>query len=96
MSEKSFIVFYDFTEIKVNKAKTEICLCHRSKPELIILVVNGTTVKSKLNMNVMGVIFDSKFHWQDHIAHAIKNKTQHCTALNQLSIIFQQVSCVRL
>ena len=46
--------------LKVNDAKTEICLFHKSDVRVINLEINGITITSKLNMNVLGIIFDSK------------------------------------
>ena len=46
-------------------------------------MLNGTILKSQTNMNVLGVIFDSKLQWNDHIAHTIKkaNSALHCIKL---------------
>ena len=46
--------------LKVNEAKTEVCLFHRSIEAQINLSINGSIIKSSNSMNVLGVIFDSK------------------------------------
>ena len=46
--------------LKVNESKTEACLFHRSAEITINLNINGSIIRSKKNMNVLGVIFDSK------------------------------------
>ena len=68
---------------KVNETKTELCLFHKNKDIQIEIVLNGTILKSQTNMNVLGVIFDSKLQWNDHIAHTIKksNSALHCIKL---------------
>ena len=58
--------------LKVNENKTEICLFHRLPQNCITLTVNGFPLQSKQNMNVLGVLFDSKLQWCDHIAQTIK------------------------
>ena len=54
-----------------NESKTEICVFHKSKPETVHLLLNGYTLRSKSNMNVLAVIFDSKMQLQDQVAHTI-------------------------
>ena len=39
--------------LKVNDSKAEACLFHRSYQEIITLTVNGSTIRSKTNMNVL-------------------------------------------
>ena len=42
-------------------------------------------IKSNKKINVLGVIFDSKLQWADHIAHAI---TKLLNALNAIRLKF--------
>ena len=69
--------------LKVNENKTEICLFHRSLQLQVNVNINGTIIRSVNNMNVLGVIFDSKLNWNDHIARAINkaNSALHCIKL---------------
>ena len=69
--------------LKENQTKTELCLFHKSANVRVELILNGTVLKSKTSMNVLGVIFDSKLQWNDHIAHTIKksNSALHCIKL---------------
>ena len=57
--------------LKVNDLKTEICLFHRNDCQLIEITVNGLLIKSKSNMNVLGVSFDSKLQWHSQVSNAI-------------------------
>ena len=57
--------------LKVNDIKTELCLFHRNPHEPTTLTFNEVTLISKQHMNVLGVIFDSRLQWNDHVAQAI-------------------------
>jgi hypothetical protein len=69
--------------LKVNDAKTEICLFHRSDTQQIQIEINGFIVKSKPTMGVLGLIFDSKLQWGPQVENAIKksNKAKHAIML---------------
>ena len=57
--------------LKVNESKTEICLFHRKDHHPIQLILNGQTLTSKANMNVLGVSFDCKLNRQTQIQQTI-------------------------
>ena len=57
--------------LKVNDSKTELCLFHRNPHEPITLTFNEVTLTSKLHMNVLGIIFNSRLQWNDHVAQTI-------------------------
>ena len=52
----------------------------------IIIDLNGSTITSSNTMNVLGVIFDLKLQWSNHVANTIRkansalhaNKIQWC------------------
>ena len=55
----------------------------------VIIKVNNFEIKSLNSMNVLGIVFDSKFNWNDHVAKAISksNMALHCIRLvNSTSI----------
>ena len=57
--------------MKVNESKTELCLFHRGDSGPITVNINGIEITSKKTINILGVIFDAKLQWSDHIYHAI-------------------------
>ena len=65
----------------VNEAKTEICLFHRNDQLPIEITINGTKIRSKKSMNVLGVIFDSKLNWGEHISNVIKKSKRSLQAI---------------
>ena len=65
--------------LKINEKKTELCLFYRNDHVPISLTINGTIIKSKPSINVLGVQFDSKLSWYDQVNKSINKakKTLH-------------------
>ena len=61
-----------------------MCLFHRGDTTPITISLEGVNIISNRTINVLGVIFDSKLTWADHISHAIKRSNK---ALNAIRII---------
>ena len=74
----------------VNESKTEICLFHRNDKPTVMVTLNGTPIKSKKSMNVLGVLFDSKLNWNIHIASAISKARKSLFAIKQLKKYFNE------
>ena len=55
----------------MNDEKTELCLFYRADTHLIQIEINGSIILSKLTMNMLGVLFDSKLQWGPQIENAI-------------------------
>ena len=70
--------------LKVNESKTEVCLFHRMDCQPIIIKVNNSPIKSKNSMNVLGVTFDSKLTWSEHINNCTKKAKR---ALHAIKLI---------
>ena len=58
--------------LKVNDSKTEACLFHIRNQVQIEFIINGNTITTKPSMNVLGVQFDSKLQWSDHVQNVKK------------------------
>ena len=72
----------------VNEKKTELCLFHCNDSQLVSVRINDQTVYSKKSMNVLGVVFDCKLSWSEHVAHAIKKSNKSLCALRLLKKFF--------
>ena len=70
--------------LRVNEAKTEVCLFYKNNHPLIELEFNNVKVKSKTSMNILGVQFDSRLQWTEHISNTI-NKSKR--ALHAIKLI---------
>ena len=69
--------------LKVNDDKTELCMFNRADAPSIQISINGSQITSKLTINVLGVIFDSKLQWGAQVENVIKksNKAKHAILL---------------
>ena len=74
--------------LKINESKTELCLFFRNDHAPITISINGTTVKSKSSMNVLGVQFDSKLSWCDQVNKSINKSKKTLHAINILKTYF--------
>jgi hypothetical protein len=70
--------------MKVNNKKTELCLFHRLNTAQINFSIGDSIVKSKIEINVLGVLFDSRLQWSNHISKAILKANK---ALNAIKLI---------
>ena len=70
--------------LKVNSAKTEMCLFHKNDTTPISIVLGDDEVTSSKQINVLGVTFDSKLNWTSHIHNTVAKCAK---SLNALKII---------
>ena len=70
--------------LKVNQGKTEICLFSKRDTAPVRIKIDGSTIMSKKSIKVLGVVFDSKLNWSDHVAYAINRASR---ALNAIKLI---------
>ena len=57
--------------LKVNEAKTDLCLFYKHDTTPNNISINNKAIKSKSTINVLGVLFDSKLTWSDHVAKTL-------------------------
>jgi hypothetical protein len=57
--------------LKVNESKTELVLFYRKDCRKVIIRINNTQITSLDYINVLGVVFDSKLQWAQHVATAV-------------------------
>ena len=76
--------------MKVNESKTDLCLFHRGDSAPITLNLYGKTIKSNKSINILGVIFDSKLQWAEHVAHALKKSMKALNAIRLIKRFFTQ------
>jgi hypothetical protein len=72
------------SELKVNNEKTDLCLFYRQDTTQVIIKVGETSIKSKSEINVLGVLFDSKLQWTNHVCRVIQKADR---ALNAIKLI---------
>ena len=69
--------------LKVNEQKTELCHFYRKDTPPVEITINETVIQSTNEMNVLGVLFDSKLTWANHVSKQINkaNKALHAIKL---------------
>ena len=82
--------------LKVNENKTEVCLFHRKDQPLITLTLNGNILKSKDNMNVLGVAFDCKLNWQIQVQKVITKAKSNLHAIQLIRNHFTKKETLQL
>jgi hypothetical protein len=60
------------SDLKGHKTKTEIFLFHCNHSQKITIISQNIIIISKKSMNMLGVVFDSKFNWSEHVLEAVK------------------------
>ena len=68
----------------VNESKTDLCVFHRNDCTPIVLEINGRFIISKKTINVLGVIFDTKLQWTEHVGKCCSKALK---ALNAIKLI---------
>ena len=70
--------------LKVNNAKTDLCLFYKNDTAPITLTLGIEEIRSNKSMNVLGIMFDSKLTWSLQVSSAIMKATK---ALNAIKLI---------
>ena len=65
----------------VNEGKTELCLFHKNDKPPITIQISNSQVTSKKQINVLGVLFDSKLNWNSHVSQSIAKAKKALFAL---------------
>jgi hypothetical protein len=84
MTLKVILQWLKKSGIKVNEEKTELCIIHRNMPAQVNVRIGNSLVKSKNEINVPGVLFDSRLQCSNHIDKAIVKANK---ALNAIKLI---------
>ena len=70
--------------LSVNKSKTEICTFHKKEVKVFTIIIDGTAISTQNEMNVLGVMFDTRMQWDKQVSGAI---TKANKALNAIRLI---------
>ena len=55
----------------MNEDKTDICLFYKRDHPTVAITINHKVIISKTQINVLGVIFDSKLQWSNQVSQAV-------------------------
>ena len=70
--------------LKVNEAKTDLCLFYKNDAAPINITFNGSLLKTQKEINILGVIFNSKLNWSKQIGNTILKSKR---ALNAIKLV---------
>ena len=87
----NLIDWFSGSGLKVNKSKTEIVIFHRSTQKKANIIVKGETIVTRNSMNVLGVIFDSKLSWDEHVSKTIKESRKSLFAIQMIKKYFSEI-----
>ena len=82
--------------MKVNQEKTELCLFYKNDTAGISLRLHNVLVKSKKEINVLGVMFDSKLQWHCHVSKVIHKANRALNAIKLLNRYFNTSELLQL
>ena len=82
------IQFLEMSGLKINIDKTEICVFHTRDIKTETVMISGRNYEIKKTMKILGVIFDAKLTWHDHVNYAIQGANRAKQALSLISKYF--------
>ena len=74
--------------MKVNEAKTGLCLFYARDTAPIEISINDAIIKSSRTMNVLGVMFDQKLQWSEHISLCTSKSMKALSAIRMIKKYF--------
>ena len=96
MKLKKIIKWLKDSGLKVNENKTELTIFHRSKNTDASLLVDGSIITAKNEINVLGITFDSKMQWGPQVSRAIKGANRSLQAVKLIRKYFTTNEIVQL
>ena len=73
-----------------------VCLFYYKDTTPIEITLNDTIIKSSKNINVLGVLFDQKMQWTDHVAHCILKSNKALSAIRLIRKFFTRKELLQL
>jgi hypothetical protein len=80
----------------VNKSKTEICLFYKNDVAPVSVRIKIDPVVTKKSMDVLGVIFDSRLSWADHVTSAVNRANRSLNAIKIIRKFFNTSELINL
>ena len=79
--------------LKVNEDKTGLCLFYKNDTTPMTITLKGNIIDSVNTMNILGVTFDNKLFWSNHISIAITKAQNALKAQRFIKRFFTQNKC---
>ena len=82
--------------LKVNQAKTDLCLFFKRDCRPIEIIIDNCVLTSSKVINVLGVLFDTKLQWTEHVTLAINKSNKSLNALKLIRRYFNSKELIQL
>ncbi len=80
----------------VNQGKTEACLFYKQDCAAVAIKVGEDMINTKKSINVLGVIFDTKLQWSEHVTKALQKANRSLNAIKMIRKFFSTKELVNL
>ena len=80
----------------INNEKTEVCVFHKQDTNITEVMLNGSLITIKKSIKILGIIFDSKLNWFEHVDNAIDKANRAKQALGQIAKYFEKEELLKL
>jgi hypothetical protein len=74
--------------LKINEEKTDVRLFYKNDTVPIRIKIGNTWLNTKNEINVLGVTFDSKLKWSNHVAKVIPKANRALSAIKLIRKYF--------
>ena len=82
--------------LKVNQDKTDLCLFYKHDTAPIKIKIGDSILQTKNEINVLGVLFDSKLKWSNHVSKVITKANKALNAIKLIRRYFNSTELLQL
>jgi hypothetical protein len=82
--------------LKVNEEKTEIVIFYKDNCNPEDVLINGTIIRTKATMKVLGITMDTTLTWNEHVNNAISNVQSKIHAVRMIQRFFMTDEILQL
>jgi hypothetical protein len=82
--------------LKVNQEKTDLCLFYKNDTACVNLNLENIVIRSKKEISVLGVVFDSRLCWDNHVEKAINKANKALNAMKLIARFFNTKELLQL
>ena len=82
--------------LKINESKTELCLFSRKDVKMREVIINEVRYEIKRHIKILGITFDSKLSWYQHVISAINGANKAKQAIKIIAKYFTRAELVKM
>jgi hypothetical protein len=81
-------LWFKSSGLKVNETKTEITIFYKNNCNQADVLINGTTVRAKDTIKVLGITMDTTLSWQEQVNNTVNNVQSKIHAIRKIQRFF--------